>query len=97
MTKYGFAQEGLEIELAQLADYVPNSTSVAVIDNIGVFMLRLTGDFLPALKSEASCVGAFFSSGGASCFLDDHVTISTDVNSTQSVCTCLFKMLIAAL
>ena len=42
VTKYGFAQEGLEIELAQLADYVPDSTSIAVIDNIGVFMLRLT-------------------------------------------------------
>lgn len=36
VTKYGFAQEGLEVELSQLADYVPDSTNVAVIDNIGV-------------------------------------------------------------
>ncbi len=42
MTKYGFAQEGLEVELSQLADYVPDSTSIAVIDNIGVFTLRST-------------------------------------------------------
>ena len=40
--KYGFAQEGIEIELSQLADYVPDSTSIAVIDNIGVFTLRST-------------------------------------------------------
>lgn len=40
--KYGFAQEGLEVELSQLADYVPDSTGVAVIDNIGVFTLRST-------------------------------------------------------
>ena len=42
VTKYGFAQEGLEVELSQLADYVPDSTSIAVIDNIGVFTLRST-------------------------------------------------------
>jgi len=42
VTKYGFAQEGLEVELSQLADYVPDSTDVAVIDNIGVFMLHST-------------------------------------------------------
>jgi KaiC/GvpD/RAD55 family RecA-like ATPase len=42
VTKYGFAQEGLEVELSQLADYVPDSTGVAVIDNIGVFTLRST-------------------------------------------------------
>ena len=42
VTKYGFAQEGLEIELSQLADYVPDSTSIAVVDNIGVFTLRST-------------------------------------------------------
>ena len=42
VTKYGFAQEGLEVELSQLADYVPDSTDVAVIDNIGVFTLRST-------------------------------------------------------
>jgi len=40
--KYGFAQEGIEIELPQLADYIPDSTSIAVIDNIGVFTLRST-------------------------------------------------------
>ncbi|KAB3543389.1 MAG: hypothetical protein C5617_007920 [ANME-2 cluster archaeon] len=42
VSKYGFAQEGLEVELSQLADYVPDSTSIAVIDNIGVFTLRST-------------------------------------------------------
>jgi len=42
VTKYGFAQEGLEVELSQLADYVPDGTGIVVIDNIGVFTLRST-------------------------------------------------------
>lgn len=42
VTKYGFSHEGVEAELSHLADYVPDSTSVAVIDNIGVFTLRST-------------------------------------------------------
>ena len=42
VTKYGFAQEGLEVELSQLADYVPDITGVAVINNIGVSTLRST-------------------------------------------------------
>ncbi|MDD3041877.1 MAG: ATPase domain-containing protein [Methanosarcinaceae archaeon] len=41
-SKYGFTPEGLEIELPSLADFIPSSTEVVVIDNIGVFTLRLS-------------------------------------------------------
>ncbi len=40
--KYGFETEGLDIDLSNLADSVPEGTDVVVIDNIGVFTLRLT-------------------------------------------------------
>jgi flagellar protein FlaH len=40
--KYGFETEGLDVDLPNLADYVPEGTDVVVIDNIGVFTLRLT-------------------------------------------------------
>jgi KaiC/GvpD/RAD55 family RecA-like ATPase len=66
VTKYGFAQEGLEIELSQLADYVPDSTGVAVIDNIGVFTLRSTAqdfrdqfDALNFALNRKGCTTAF--------------------------------------
>lgn len=42
VTKYGFAQEGLEIELSQLTNYVLDGIDAAVIDNIRVFTLRST-------------------------------------------------------
>lgn len=61
VTKYGFAQEGLEVELSQLADQVPDSTGVVVIDNIGVFTLRSTAqdfrDQFDALNFELSKKG----------------------------------------
>ena len=41
-SKFGFTPEGLEIDLPTLSDYVPEGTDVAVIDNIGVFTLRLS-------------------------------------------------------
>lgn len=41
-SKFGFTPEGLEIELPTLSDYVPEGTDVVVIDNIGVFILRLS-------------------------------------------------------
>ncbi|MCQ1534220.1 hypothetical protein FTO70_00615 [Methanosarcina sp. KYL-1] len=41
-SKFGFTPEGLEIELPTLVDYVPDGTDVVVIDNIGVFTLRLS-------------------------------------------------------
>jgi len=41
-SKFGFTPEGLEIELPTLSDYVPEGTDVIVVDNIGVFTLRLS-------------------------------------------------------
>lgn len=41
-SKFGFTPEGLEIELPALTDYVPAGTDVVVIDNLGVFTLRLS-------------------------------------------------------
>lgn len=41
-SKFGFTPEGLEIELPSLADYVPDGTDVVVVDNLGVFTLRLS-------------------------------------------------------
>jgi flagellar protein FlaH len=41
-SKFGFTPEGLEIELPTLSEYVPEGTDVVVIDNIGVFTLRLS-------------------------------------------------------
>lgn len=40
--KYGFETEGLDVDLPYLADSVTEGTDVVVIDNIGVFTLRLT-------------------------------------------------------
>lgn len=40
--KYGFETEGLDVDLPNLVDSVPEDTDVVVIDNIGVFTLRLT-------------------------------------------------------
>jgi KaiC/GvpD/RAD55 family RecA-like ATPase len=40
--KYGFETEGLDIDLPYLADSVTEGTDIVVIDNIGVFTLRLT-------------------------------------------------------
>jgi flagellar protein FlaH len=41
-SKFGFTPEGLEIELPSLADYVPEGADVVVVDNLGVFTLRLS-------------------------------------------------------
>lgn len=41
-SKFGFTPEGLEIDLPSLSDFVPPDTEVVVIDNIGVFTLRLS-------------------------------------------------------
>jgi len=41
-TRYGFKSEGLEIELPYLADFVPEGTDCVVVDNIGVFTIRLS-------------------------------------------------------
>lgn len=41
-TRYGFKPEGLEIELPSLADFVPEGTDCVVVDNIGVFTIRLS-------------------------------------------------------
>lgn len=41
-SKFGFTPEGLEIELPALTDYVSEGTDVVVIDNLGVFTLRLS-------------------------------------------------------
>ena len=41
-SKFGFTPEGLEIELPTISDYVPEGTDVVVVDNIGVFTLRLS-------------------------------------------------------
>ena len=38
---YGFTPDGLAIDLPSLADHIPNDADVVVIDNIGVFTLRL--------------------------------------------------------
>lgn len=40
--KYGFETEGLDVDLPNLTNSVPEGTDVVVIDNIGVFTLRLT-------------------------------------------------------
>lgn len=66
-SKFGFTPEGLEIELPSLADSVHSGTEVVVIDNIGVFTLRLSiQDFRDqfdalnfVLSSMGSCTAMF--------------------------------------
>ncbi|MDD4330745.1 MAG: ATPase domain-containing protein [Methanosarcinaceae archaeon] len=41
-TRYGFKPEGLDLELPYLAELVPEGTECVVIDNIGVFTIRIS-------------------------------------------------------
>ncbi|KKG14282.1 KaiC [Methanosarcina sp. 2.H.T.1A.6] len=66
-SKFGFTPEGLEIDLPTLSDYVPEGTDIVVIDNIGVFTLRLSiQDFRDQfdalnfiLSTKAGCTSMF--------------------------------------
>ena len=91
-SKFGFTPEGLEIDLPTLSEYVPEGTGVVVIDNIGVFTLRLSlQDFRDQfdaltflLSTKAGCTSMFV--------MDDTALNETHNLAEYSVSGCIRLM-----
>ena len=91
-SKFGFTPEGLEIDLPSLSEYVPDGTGAVVIDNIGVFTLRLS---LQDFRDQFDALTFLLSTkvGCTSMFIMDDTALKTNHNLAEySVSSCLRLM-----
>ena len=91
-SKFGFTPEGLEIDLPSLSEYVPDGTGAVVVDNIGVFTLRLS---LQDFRDQFDALTFLLSTkaGCTSMFIMDDTALKTNKNLAEySVSSCLRLM-----